>query len=165
MAKKQTNRKTEAQKAKEVAAVIADNIAQEVAKDGIKALPTGARVAMAKGLQEKHYSVRRIARVLDVDMTTAHRYIHSELEDQYKQYTNAIKYHMEDVNDALKYKTANAISAKLQDTDDVSVKDLTALYKVTNEVSNQRMSSGLNTGTTVQILNVHPALNRKPSDK
>ncbi len=153
-------KKTNKQKAEEVAKVIGDNIAKEVEKMGIKALPHGARVAMAKGLKEQEFSMRRIARVLNIDQKTAMRYLDESIEDKFLQYSSAIKRHMEDTNDSLRHMTAQAIKDKLKSGDEQTLRDLAGLYKITNDVTGQRMSQTSH-GPTVQILNVHPALNRK----
>lgn len=156
--------KTEAQKAAEVAEVIADNIAEEVARDGIKALPTGARVAMTKTLRENDFTITRIARVLGIDKNTVMSYMNQDIEDPFRMYSDAIKKHMEETNDSLRHLTAQRIKEKLQGDETISVRDLVGLYKVTNDVTVQQSGSSNNRGTTVQILNVHPALNRSKGD-
>lgn len=159
------NKKTEKQKAEEVAVVIADNIAKQVAKDGIKALPTGARVAMANSLKDAEFSMRRIAKVLSVDNKTAMTYLDTKVEDKFLQYSTAIKRHLEDKNDTLRSMTAQAIKDKLQDADKQTLRDLAGLYKITNDVAVQQTGQTGHSGTSIQILNVHPALNRKNNDK
>ncbi|RMD68424.1 MAG: hypothetical protein D6822_07025 [Cyanobacteria bacterium J149] len=154
--------KTDTQKAEEVAKVISDNIAKEVAQDGVKALPTGARVAMAKTLRQHEFTIRRIARVLKLDVNTVMKYLNMEIEDSFRMYSDAIKKYLEEVNDSLRVLTAQKIKEKLQDTENVSLRDLAGLYKITNDVA-VGGTGNKNTGTTVQILNVHPALNRSKS--
>jgi predicted transcriptional regulator len=123
----------------------------------IQDYPQPVRIATVKGLKEAKYSSRRIAKVLGLGLHTVQEYIDTDLDDEWQQYSNAVSKILTERSDSLKFLTVAKIEEKLQDVSNVPLRDLSGLYRVLNEpgVSSTQHS------TLNQIINVHPALERK----
>lgn len=125
----------------------------------IQDYPRGARIATVKALSEMEYSQNKIASLLGMSKDTVSEYLDATIEDRWVNYSTAIKRIMTERNDVLKYKVGNVIDKKLDQGTNLKLYELTGLYKVLTDVDRVMVS---HTNPTLhQVINVHPALERK----
>jgi len=123
----------------------------------IQDFPQGARIATVKALHERNFTARKIAKFLNMSGKTVLEYIDKDIDDKWAQYKNAIDRIFQERKDLIRFKANDVIEYKLQDKDKVEFKDVIALYRVLNESDRViPQHASLN-----QIINVHPALERK----
>ena len=140
-------------------AKVVETVSQEIARKSTKIqdYPQPIRIATVKALRSAKYSAKRISEILGMSQHTVLNYIDTSLDNEWQRYSTAVNQILTERKDTLRALTDNAIEVKLQDTDKVQLRDLTGLYRVLNEVS----SSVPQHASINQIINVHPALERK----
>lgn len=144
----------------EVAVQIVENgLSQEIKNRGIKALPRGARVAIAHGLHNNDYSLHAISRTLGIDKNTAMTYVNDEVEDKFIQYTEAADRILREKAVTLESVTSDVLLSKLKDSENVEMRDAITLYKVLREGKGGVRQGATNTGNMIAI-NVHPSVTR-----
>jgi hypothetical protein len=92
-----------------------------------------------------------------MSQSTVQEYIETDIEGEWEQYSSAVSKILTEKRDTLRIKTGKAIETKLQDVSNVPLRDLSGLYRVLNESS----SITPNHSVLNQVINVHPALERK----
>jgi hypothetical protein len=125
----------------------------------IQDYPIPARIATVKALHDLQFSLNKISSLLGMGKDTVASYIDAAIDDQWVQYTTAIKRIMTEKNDVLRYKAANVIENKLKDESKLKLYELTGLYKVLNDID--RGVTQHSNPTLVQTINVHPSLTRQ----
>ena len=124
----------------------------------IQDFPQGARIATVKALHERNFTARKIAKFLNMSAQTVLEYVDSDIDDKWLQYKNAIERIFTERKDLIRFKANEVIEFKLQDKDKVEFKDVISLYRVLNEMDRVTPTQA---NQINQIINVHPALERK----
>jgi len=124
----------------------------------IQDFPQGARIATVKALHERNFTARKIAKFLNMSQRTVLDYIDIDIDDKWQQYRSAIDRIFQERKDLIRFKANDVIEFKLQDKENVKFSDVIQLYRVLNEMDRvlPHQANQIN-----QIINVHPALERK----
>lgn len=139
--------------------IVSNNLDRRVKEKGLKALPRGARVAVAHSLKKQDYTLRAIEDLMGIDKNTAMTYVNEEMDDKFLQFADATDKILKEKAAQLEYMTDKVLMDKLKDIDKVEMRDAITLYKVLNEGRRSISSHATNTGNMIAI-NVHPAVTR-----
>lgn len=123
----------------------------------IQDFPQGARIATVQALHERNFTARKIAKFLNMSTRTVIEYLDENIDDKWLQYKNAIDRIFTERKDIIRFKANDVIEYKLQDKENVKFSDVIQLYRVLNEADRVLPQHS----TLNQVINVHPALERK----